>query len=293
MALKFDKIRLADQERYKDLFTHCPQHPSDYSFVNLWSWADEYQLQWSWQDELVWIRQSLPEPAYWAPIGNWHQIDWKRIFQTSIRNNAPFIRVPEILKGIWEKQLLRRFDVHEARDQWDYLYSVEELANLKGNRFHKKKNLVNQFKKKNAFTYLEFDQAVIEGALAMQTDWCTWRDCEASDTLAAENRAIVRVLENWEKLPGLIGGAITVGDDLPAYTIAEPLPEDTLVIHFEKGCPGYKGIYQAINQLFMASNMDTFKWVNREQDLGNEGLRKAKLSYQPVDFLKKYRVNIH
>jgi hypothetical protein len=292
MPLKFEKIRLADHERYQELFVNCPQHASDYSFVNLWSWADEYQLQWAWQNKLVWIRQTNPEPAYWAPIGDWHQIDWDEIFKADILEDAPFIRVPDSLLGLWEEKLGHRLDVREARDQWDYIYSLEELATLKGNRFHKKKNLVNQFKKNNAYEYLAFDPSVIEGALALQTDWCTWRDCEASETLASENRAILKVLENWDKLPGLIGGAISVGEDLPAYTIAESLSEDTLVIHFEKGCPGYKGIYQAINQIFLANNSEGYQFVNREQDLGNEGLRKAKLSYHPVDFLKKYQVRV-
>jgi hypothetical protein len=75
-----------------------------------------------------------------------------------------------------------------------------------------------------------------------------------------------------------------------AYTIAEKLDPDTVVVHYEKGCPDYKGVYQAINQMFLENLQGAFKWVNREQDLGEEGLRKAKLSYNPVDFLKKYRV---
>ncbi|MFZ0484981.1 MAG: phosphatidylglycerol lysyltransferase domain-containing protein, partial [Desulfobacterales bacterium] len=72
--------------------------------------------------------------------------------------------------------------------------------------------------------------------------------------------------------------------------IAEQLSQDTIVIHFEKGNPDYKGAYQAINQMFLEHNGEQFDFVNREQDLGDEGLRKAKLSYHPVDFVKKYRV---
>jgi len=75
-----------------------------------------------------------------------------------------------------------------------------------------------------------------------------------------------------------------------AYTIAESLTKDTLVIHFEKGNQDCKGVYQAINQMFLEHSGNKFEWVNREQDLDNQGLRKAKLSYNPVNFLKKYRV---
>jgi hypothetical protein len=128
-----------------------------------------------------------------------------------------------------------------------------------------------------------------ENALALQNDWCTWRDCEASDMLSAENRVIEKVLKNWSSLKGVSGGALLVNDDIVAYTVAEMLGADTLVIHFEKGNPDYKGVYQAINQMFLERFGNPDILVNREQDLDDEGLRKAKLSYHPVDYLKKYR----
>jgi hypothetical protein len=81
-----------------------------------------------------------------------------------------------------------------------------------------------------------------------------------------------------------------VEDIIVAYTIAEPLDEETVVIHFEKGCPAHKGIYQAINQMFLESLEGRFRLVNREQDLGDPGLRKAKLSYHPVAYNKKFYV---
>ena len=77
-----------------------------------------------------------------------------------------------------------------------------------------------------------------------------------------------------------------------AYTVAEKLTRDSIVIHFEKGDTQYKGIYQAINQMFLAHSASHFKLVNREQDLDDEGLRKAKLSYHPVDFISKYRITL-
>jgi hypothetical protein len=77
---------------------------------------------------------------------------------------------------------------------------------------------------------------------------------------------------------------------MAAYTIAEDLSQGALVVHFEKGDPEYKGVYQAINQIFLKNSGNDFHIVNREQDLGDEGLRKAKLSYHPIGFLKKYRV---
>jgi len=124
----------------------------------------------------------------------------------------------------------------------------------------------------------------------MQTDWCTWRDCESHETLASENRVISRVLKNYQKFDHITGGALRVEDTLVAYTVAEAMPDDTLLIHFEKGDPDYKGSYQAINQIFLQNDAKGHRMVNREQDLGNEGLRKAKLSYHPVDYVRKSEV---
>jgi hypothetical protein len=133
---------------------------------------------------------------------------------------------------------------------------------------------------------------MVEQAMAMQTDWCTWRDCESSDILSSENRAIFRILKEWQQLAGLFGGALRVDGSMVAYTVAEALTRDMLLIHFEKGDTQYKGIYQAINQVFLANSAADYTFVNREQDLNDEGLRKAKLSYHPEDFLRKFRVTL-
>jgi uncharacterized protein len=125
--------------------------------------------------------------------------------------------------NLWKHTLGARVQQEEIRDHWDYIYDVSELKTLKGNRFHKKKNLLNQFIKKNKFTYAPLGPEHIESALAMQENWCTWRDCESLDTLAAENRSIQRVLTDWEKLTGLSGGTLTVEDQMIAYTVAEKI----------------------------------------------------------------------
>ena len=131
---------------------------------------------------------------------------------------------------------------------------------------------------------------MIGHALGMQKDWCTWRDCESSEALAAENRVIPRILERWDELAGITGGALFAEGSMIAYTLAESLTDQTVLIHFEKGDHAYKGVYQAINQMFLQDQEVGIKWVNREQDLGDPGLRKAKLSYQPVEFVEKFTV---
>jgi hypothetical protein len=292
MELNFEPIDLERQAPYHQKLSQCSQIASDYSFINLWSWGEEYGLQWAWQEHLVWIKQTRPLSAFWAPVGNWETVDWPVIFQAASDRCPHIIRVPEKLLEIWKNQSNKPIEIAETRDHWDYLYDRQELVNLAGNRFHKKKNLLNQFKNKYEAVYLPFGPDMVAQAKGMQEDWCTWRDCESNDTLSSENKAIAKLLDNWQLLTGVTGGALQVDNALVAYTVAEVMPDNTLVIHFEKGCPDHKGSYQAINQMFLENDSSSCPLVNREQDLGDAGLRKAKLSYNPVDFIRKYRVTI-
>ncbi len=288
MEKEFHPISLDGQEEYNRLFAMCSQKPSDYSFINLWGWGLEYGLEWSFRDGYVLLRQTIPQTLYWAPVGNWEATDWS-LLQRSLPVGCCFIRIPERLKLIWEEQM-SGIVVEECREHWDYLYDVQELTELRGRKFHNKKNLLNQFLRDHEATFVTLDEKTVEFALALQTDWFLWRNSENDQTLDAENRAIVKVMHDWSRLGGLVGGGLVVDDKMIAYTIAEALDDQSIIIHFEKGCPNFKGVYQAINQMFLERCCQGFKIVNREQDLGDEGLRKAKLSYNPVDFLKKYKV---
>jgi hypothetical protein len=255
--------------------------------VNLWSWRDIYSLEWAWDDEVVWIRQNAPETLYWAPVGPWDGVDWSRAFSVLPADALPFVRVPEELALRWDAAEALFCELSTDEDHWDYLYSVPDLVQLSGNRFHKKKNLLNQFERKYEYRYTPLGPEMIDKALTLQTEWCVWRDCEDSTTLEAENQAILNTFHDWNELEGAMGAGLLVDGNMVGFTVGEPLDADTLVIHFEKGCPHYKGVYQAINQKFLANEGQAFNYVNREQDLGDPGLRKAKRSYNPLGYLKK------
>jgi len=291
MSLHFEPIQIERQSEYFQFLDLCSEQASDYSFLNLWGWADVYGLEWAWTPELIWIRQSRPVERYWAPVGDWKGMDWVKTLQLHFSGAVSFARVPEALLQIWQQTPDLHCEAQPSREHWDYLYSVRELVELKGNKFHKKKNLLNQFSKRYDCQYLPLSADNIHQTVQMQENWCTWKDCASQAALNSENQAISKVLNNWGKFPRLMGGAIMVERDMAGYTIAEKLSADTLVIHFEKGNHDFKGIYQAINQMFLEKAGQGFAMVNREQDLGSEGLRKAKLSYNPVGFLKKFDVD--
>lgn len=290
MSMDFSPVSLDRQDEYLARLALSPQKVSDYSFVNIWGWAENYGLEWSFGERHVWIRQTKPELVCWAPVGPWRDFDWSKC--PGMSEVGKMIRVPEELAALWRRTPGLNVRVEEARDHWDYVYSVEELINLSGNRFHKKKNLLNQFVKKYGFEYHSMTMDCVEEALALQAAWCEWRDCESSDTLTAENEAIYRVLKSWDRLAKVFGGVIRVDGKVAAYTVAEPLSDEMAVIHFEKAGTQFKGAYQAINKLFLERDASGFAYVNREQDLGDPGLRKAKESYNPVGYLKKFLVSV-
>jgi len=292
MHLKFEPIQLQQQSAYLKFLDTCPTKASDYSFVNLWGWADIYGLEWAWLSDLIWIRQTRPETLYWAPVGNWDIVGWKQTLKENFSSSTQFGRIPKELLALWQQVDDRELVAQPSRRHWDYLYSVADLVELKGRKYHKKKNLLNQFTKNYDYDFLFLDSGNVDLTTQMQADWCTWRDCAAEEVLDSENRAILKILDNWEHFDRLMGGALMVDSRMVAYTVAEALADDSLLIHFEKGNAGYKGVYQAINQIFLKEAGQPYPIVNREQDLGSEGMRKAKMSYHPIEFIEKFSVTL-
>jgi hypothetical protein len=295
-GLSFAPLSMDRMEEYHGLFSLCGgnlcggEKASDYTFVNIWGWTEERGYVWAFKDGLCWLRVTKGSaPAWWAPVGDWDRPDWAKIMEDNVPPGVVFERVPQRLADIWSEQLEGRICVEPQRAEWEYLYDYDRMVSLSGNKLHKKKNLLTQFKKLYDYTYGPICPRSIDGIRDMQAEWCAWRGCEESPGLVAENTAIARVLAAWEKLPGVLGGWISVDGKIIAYTVAEDLGDGTVVIHFEKGLDSFKGVYQAINQMFLAGTTG-FRIVNREQDMGSEGIRQAKESYSPVGFLKKYRV---
>jgi len=279
-------------EDYNEYWIKTPRKAADYTFTNLWGWAEQYGLGISFRQNLCWICRTKPKLCFWAPAGAWHEADWAA--HPEIEQGASLARVPlemvEIIEAHFGADKIQRV---ETRDQWEYLYSQEELAKLGGNRFHKKRNHVNAYIKTYGEDYRCLDYRLpngIEDMLKLQTEWCKWRDCEHSPSLQAEHDAIFRVIGNWGRLDNLVGGSLYVEDNIVAFAIGEPLDKETMVVHFEKVQPDYRGVYQAINNAFVRNAAKGFTVINREQDMGEDGLRQAKETYNPIGFLKKYSI---
>jgi hypothetical protein len=175
---------------------------------------------------------------------------------------------------------------NEDRDNFDYLYSRIELAELVGKKFHKKKNLVNQFLNAYAHEQKPLTPELVPQAIHILDQWRQDKlDHVGSD---ADYATAKEALELFNILP--LRGSIFFADGKPAaYCLGESVAKGKMfAIHFEKGIEHYKGIYQFMNQAFAAALPRFFIHLNREQDLGNEGLRQAKMTYRPTGFVKKY-----
>lgn len=152
MNTTFTHVTLDLLDKYMTYFRATSCRSADYTFTNLWGWAEHYGLELSFRDDLCWIRQTRPFPQLWAPVGDWEHADWD--VHPEIHMGVILQRVPDELSSLMQAQLgLERTVVEPVRDQWEYLYSREELATMSGNKFHKKKNLVNQFRKLYGMDY--------------------------------------------------------------------------------------------------------------------------------------------
>lgn len=290
MGLTFCTPEIEQKDRYAGYYSMTPQRSSDFSLMNIFAWSDYGNYEWAFSDHLCWIRLHNPEFRYWAPVGNWNKVNWYEELLSLFPEGVIFRRVPEKLAEMLRSGLGEKVEINEDRNEWEYVYSVQDLINLPGNRYHRKKNLLRQFISGYSHTYEDISENTVEEILIMQKEWCQWKRCDGSRGLKTEHDAIIRTLGNWKEFSDILGGLIRVDGKIVAYTIGEKLDEDTLAIHYEKGITDFKGIYQAINQFFLSRSASDFLWVNREQDVGSEGLRKAKLSYHPEHFVRKYVV---
>ena len=297
MRLLFKCVNLDTMPLYLELWKKTPQKSSDYSsgVLMCWEGAMGYELAFDSAEELAWIKGSYPEEHYLAPVGDWGAIhDWEGIIRARFGNTAMFQLVQEPLADIWRSQMGGAVTVAENRAGWEYLHKVSELADLSGNKYMRKRNRVNQFKKMNPFEYIPITPALIPAIAEFQREWCeSYREFSGYESIKHESEGILRnILGNWELMPQLLGGAIETMGRIVAYTIAEDAGDGIVMIHFEKALLSYNAAYQVINREFMSHVNKRFNIVNREEDMGDPGLHDAKMSYHPYDFVKKYTVTI-
>jgi hypothetical protein len=267
---------------------------SELTFTNLFVWNDSEPVQLSRFDETVLLqRKRLRDGKTFLlpPLGEKHLAS---VAETLRRPNSGNYNVPPLYGlTLQQSQLLggEGVKVESDRDDWDYVYLTSDLADLPGDKYHPKRNLIARCLSRHRCKYISIGPSEIDECLRLQTQWCSLRNCSMVPSLEAENTAIRNAFENYDHL-GVTGEVVYADEKLEAFTLAEKLNEDTAVVHFEKANPEIEGLYQVINQSFCQQALGKFKFVNREQDLGVLGLRKAKASYYPHHMVEKCVVQI-
>ncbi|MEN8906555.1 MAG: phosphatidylglycerol lysyltransferase domain-containing protein [Clostridiales bacterium] len=300
--IDFKKVNIDDKNVFERYYKSYDPDVSEMTFTNVFMWREAYGYKYTIKNDLLCCvaLSSYIKPFALTPIGNcddesfinsvlelknyFEEKDFKLIFKrVSKRGVQKFKRL------FGENQI----DVEFNRDHSDYVYSIEALSTLKGKKYHKKRNHINKFMKLygDSYEYVKLEGKYLDDCYKILEDWCDKRNCEDHNVYGCEKLANIEVLSNLHEL-NCKGALIKVNGKFEAVTVAEKLSNDTIVIHIEKANSDIDGIYTLINRDFLANEWLEYKYVNREQDLGIEGLRKAKSSYNPDIMVDKYTVTI-
>ena len=181
------------------------------------------------------------------------------------------------------------FSQTESRDDFEYLYSTQKLSTLSGKAFHSKRNHISAFSKQYNWHYEAINSTNLADVLKMADEWTAEMSVLSDDakSIEVENAALKALLPQMDRL-GLKGGCIKINDRVVAFSVGSPINDEVFDIHTEKALTEYRTAYAVINREFILNDLLDYKYVNREDDMGIEGLRKAKLSYKPDILLKKY-----
>mgnify|MGYP000858050807 CR=1 FL=1 len=272
-------LTLAHRPLLHPLFQQLRDGISEFTFANIYLFRQNhgYRLSQSADGTIVILGQDKDTPFFILPFGLPEQPMLERLFHDHGMMKCASKNQADLLAAM-------QYTVIEDRDNFDYLYRRQALAELGGRNYHKKRNLIKAFVNSNAYRALPLREEFRGDALCVLDDW------RAENDQAGDYEAAREGLEKLEELQ-LCGGIYYVEERPVAYVLGEELAGvATYLIHFEKAVAGYKGLYQFINQSFASVLPEDYEMINREQDMGDPGLRHAKLSYKPSGFIEKFKI---
>lgn len=290
---EFKPLTLEDRPPIHERLWAYQPDTSELTFVNLYIWRNYYHFQWSlYQDWLLLVAEHGGQTFALPPVGPASRLDATR---QALRwlNEARGVASPTVERA--DRRLAEELAgaddlvVEEAREHFDYVYRSADLGELAGRKYSKKRNHINQFLREYTYTYAPLSEDLVQGCLDLAEVWCEQRLCEEDISLQHEFCGIRDALTHLGALD-IAGGAILVEGKVQAFALGELLNTQTAVVHIEKANPNFHGVYPMINKEFAAQRWQAVPFINREQDLGDLGLRRAKESYYPDHLVEKYRV---
>lgn len=297
MRIPFHPLTLDDKDLIQQRVLHTERRNCDLNFMNLVSWRFLYDTEVADYDGWLLFRfKADGHLAYLSPVGDG---DWAQMMRTLVEDST-LEGHPFLMLGVCENALNKLdealpgyFYATADRNYTDYIYRRESLATLSGKKLQPKRNFANRFANHYPdFETLPLTRELIAQCIDLDEKWADQKESETDAgryTYEAERRSLITVFDNWEKLDGR-GLVLRTGGEIVAFTYGAPINYDTFDVCVEKADTSYEGAFAMINREFARSLPEQYVYLNREEDLGIEGLRRSKLSYHPEILLQKYTV---
>lgn len=295
--MEFKSLTCEDRERFDKVVKKYYYQNAESSFTNLFLWSKSYHIKAFFGEYALYINftDRMGKQTYLAPF----LYDMDQSIKYALGELRAHIKVESgefCIKGVVqrikekiENEITADFVFSEDRNNFEYIYLSEDLINLSGKKLHAKRNHINYFLKTYDYEYRPYDISLKNDCIAHYNEWLDMK--EDSRSIRDEIEVLNRILDYHHEL-GVKGAVIFVDGKIEAMTFGEALNNDTALIHIEKANPLIRGLYPMINMEFVKNEWADYKYINREEDMGLEGLRKAKLSYNPVYLLKKYSCSV-
>lgn len=291
--IDFQKFDLSQREEYNRYLMHCGERGCEYSLINLYIWGRQRVA--IADGCLALFSQFQRKSVYPFPIGDG---DLGKILDAIIHDSKMrglLCRLTSMTAAdcaILEERYPGQFRFHPDRDSCDYIYDIRKLAALPGRQYQRKRNHVNRFRQNHPdCRMIPITPEIFPAVLEMADTWYQARmDADPQNDFYLEQTALRRAFDHWDDL-GLEGAVLMENGRILAMTAGSFLSENTFDVHFEKALEDVDGAYAAINQMFSAHLQEKYpqlQWLNREDDMGIPGLRKAKLSYYPDRLVVKF-----
>ncbi|MBR4904065.1 MAG: DUF2156 domain-containing protein [Selenomonadaceae bacterium] len=297
--INLQKLTCKDKAIFDEFYGSRYCESAQYTFTNLYMWRDMLNLHWAAEDGVLYvITHWKGKTAAWQPVGAQNKLQdaISNIIRYFEEQNQEIFFVG--LEKSFADELARypdaKFNISADRNNFDYVYLAQDLINLSGRKFHGKKNHLNAFKKEYPDAkYLPITEEIIPQCREQLNIWYeTHKRANPDDEFIFYERAAIHEIFDHFDAFKLKGGAILIDNKVVAFTFGEKLNSDTAVIHVEKADPNIRGIYVAINQSFVENEWADMIYINREEDMGIDGLRKAKNSYRPIKMIEKFNATL-
>ncbi len=295
MEFNWKSIELSDKEIIQSYYRQEKSRNCEFTFANNYLWAPHYEIRYAIIDGMLVFLSDEATFSVSFPLGQGNAKETIELllsyFEEKGRTFKMHLVSPEQFARL-EKWFPGKFQIAYNRDAADYVYESEKLITLSGKKLHGKRNHINKFKELYSdWTYEPITKENTAECIEMAQNWRVQNGCDENEEKSAEFCVTLNALKMREEL-GLRGGLLRADGRVVAFTLGEPGGEDIFVVHIEKAYPDVQGAYPMINQQFVEHECAAYRYINREEDTGAEGLRKAKLSYYPVMMLEKGMVTL-